>query len=44
MCKDSPTKHIDPKLKRSATRLFLSERAKLLKAECEGVELTCDIG
>ena len=41
---DSPTKQIDPKLKRSVTRLIRSERAKLLKVECDGVELTSDIG
>ena len=40
----SPTKQIDPKLKHSVTRLIRSERAKLLKAECDGAELTSDIG
>ena len=41
---DSPTKQIDPKLKRSVTRLFRRKRAKLLKVECDGVELTSDVG
>ena len=41
---DSPTKQIDPKLKRSVTSLIRSKRAKLLKVECDGVELTSDIG
>ena len=37
---DSPTKQIDSTLKRSVTRLICSERAKLSKAEFDGVELT----
>ena len=41
---DSPTKQIDPKLKRSVTRLIRSEQAKLLKVEYDGVELTSDVG
>ena len=33
---DSPTKKIDTKLKRNVIRLIRSERAKLLKVECDG--------
>ena len=35
---------IDPKLKRSVTRLIRSKWAKLLKVEFDSVELTSDIG
>ena len=40
----SPTKQIDPKIKHSVTSLIRRERAKLLKVECDGMELTSDIG
>ena len=40
---DSSTKQTDAKLKRSATGLIRSERAKLLKVEGDSVELTSDI-
>ena len=40
---DSSTKQIDSKLKRSATRLIRSERAKLLKVEGDSVKLTSDV-
>ena len=39
-----PTKQIDPKLMRSLTLLIPSEWAKLLKEECDCVELTSNIG
>ena len=41
---DSPTKQIDPKLKKSVERLIRRERSKILTVECEGIVLNSDLG
>ena len=39
----SPTKKIDPKLKKSVERLIRREQSKILTVECEGVVLNSDL-
>ena len=41
---DSPTKHIDAKLKGSVTRLVLKERKNITKLQLEGVTVDNTIG